>query len=227
MGMLAGVGDKYTYYLPEESLDQYMENTNGSFDGIGIEVYITQEGEVIIGYVMPNEPAETAGFKNGDVIVGVDGKDTRGLPLSDIAARIRGKAGTEVTLTVYRKDTDETLELTVKRSSVQMHSARGEMIEDGVGYIALSGFKENTYAQFQEELQKLQAEFPSHWLKLIDRLSGYMQSKGVKYTDHLATMRNWGRKDNLNTQPGSVSTAPVMGSLEQEAIRRMLGQEVE
>jgi hypothetical protein len=79
----------------------------------------------------------------------------------------------------------------------------------------------------EEELQKLQAEFPSHWQKLIDRLSGYMQSKGVKYTDHLATMRNWGRKDNLNTQPGSVSTAPVMGSLEQEAIRRMLGQEVE
>lgn len=79
----------------------------------------------------------------------------------------------------------------------------------------------------EEELQKLQAEFPSHWQKLIDRLSVYMQSKGVRYTDHLATMRNWGRKDNLNTQPGSVSTAPVMGSLEQEAIRRMLGREVE
>ena len=79
----------------------------------------------------------------------------------------------------------------------------------------------------EEELQKLQSEFPSHWQKLIDRLSGYMQSKGVRYTDHLATMRNWGRKDNLNTQPGSVSTTPVMGSLEQEAIRRMLGQEVE
>jgi hypothetical protein len=79
----------------------------------------------------------------------------------------------------------------------------------------------------EEELQKLQSEFPSHWQKLIDRLSGYMQSKGVKYTDHLATMRNWGRKDNLNTRPGSVSNAPVMGSLEQEAIRRMLGQEVE
>ena len=155
-GMLAGVGDKYTYYLPEESLERYMENANGSFDGIGVEVYITQDDEVTISYVMPGEPAESAGLRSGDVIIGVDGVDTRGLSLSDVAAKIRGKAGTEVTLMVYREDTEETLELTVKRSSVQVHSVRSEMAEDGLGYIALSGFKENTYEQFQEELQKLQ-----------------------------------------------------------------------
>ena len=47
-GMAAGVGDRYTYYMPAENLSQYMENANGNFDGVGIEVYMTQEGEVVI-----------------------------------------------------------------------------------------------------------------------------------------------------------------------------------
>lgn len=157
-GMLAGVGDRYTYYLPAESLEQYMENTNGSFDGIGIEVYITQEGEIVISYVMPNEPAQEAGFQSGDVIIGVDGEDIRGLPLSDVASRIKGKAGTEVCVKVFRKETNETLELTVKRAHVQVHSVQAEMLDGNMGYILLSGFKDNTYEQFKEELQRLQEQ---------------------------------------------------------------------
>ncbi len=157
-GQMAGVGDRYTYYLPKESLEQYMENTNGTFDGIGIEVYITQEGEVIVSYVMPDEPAQAAGFKSGDRIIGVDGEDTRGLTLSEVASRIKGEAGTEVTVKVFRPETNETLELTAKRSNVQVHSAKGEMLNEKIGYIMLSGFKENTHAQFKEELAKLQEQ---------------------------------------------------------------------
>ena len=47
-GMAAGVGDRYTYYMPAENLDQYLENANGNFDGVGIEVFTNQEGEVVI-----------------------------------------------------------------------------------------------------------------------------------------------------------------------------------
>ena len=135
-----------------------MENANGSFDGIGIEVYITQEGEVIISHVMPGEPAEAAGFRSGDVIIGVDGEDTRGFSLTDVANRIKGKAGTEVTIKVFRKETNETLELTAKRETVQVHSVTAEMLDSRMGYIMLSGFKENTYTQFKEELEKLQEQ---------------------------------------------------------------------
>ena len=66
-GMLAGVGDKYTYYMPKENLRQYLTNTNGNFDGVGIEIYTTQDGEVVISSVMPGQPAETAGLQAGDV----------------------------------------------------------------------------------------------------------------------------------------------------------------
>ena len=61
-GMLAGVGDKYTYYMPKENLRQYLTNTNGNFDGVGIEIYTTQDGEVVISSVMPGQPAERSGI---------------------------------------------------------------------------------------------------------------------------------------------------------------------
>lgn len=157
-GMLAGVGDRYTYYLTADSLEQYMESTNGHFDGVGIEVYITQEGEVTISRIMDGEPASKSGLAKGDVVIGVDGEDMRGKTLSEVAARIRGEAGTEVKIRVLRKSTGETLEFTVLRADVVLQTVRSELLEGKIGYIALSGFKENTYAAFHEALEELRQE---------------------------------------------------------------------
>lgn len=155
-GMAAGVGDRYTYYMPEENLEQYLENANGNFDGVGIEVYTTQEGEVTVSRVMEGQPAEKAGMLEGDVIIGVDGEDMRGKLISDVAAKIRGKAGTEVTIQILRKNTNETLEMKMKRAVVVMESVSHRMINGDIGYISISGFKENTYEQFKTGLDALQ-----------------------------------------------------------------------
>ena len=157
-GLMAGVGDRYTYYLPEESLEQYMENANGQFDGVGIEVYSTPEGEVVVSRVMEGQSAEAAGMQSGDVIIGVNGEDMRGCMLSDVAAKIRGKSGTDVTVMVLRKSTGEILEFTMTRSSVVLESVDSRMLGNKIGYISLSGFKENTHAQFKESLAELQEQ---------------------------------------------------------------------
>lgn len=157
-GMAAGVGDRYTYYMPEETLEQYLENTNGNFDGVGIEVYTTQDGEVVISRVMEGQPAQQAGLQEGDVIIGVDGEDMRGKMISDVAAKIRGKAGTEVTIEVLRKSTGETLKMTMQRAVVVMESVDSRMINGIIGYISISGFKENTYDQFKAALDALQKD---------------------------------------------------------------------
>ena len=157
-GMVAGVGDRYTYYMPKENLDQYMENANGNFDGVGIEVYLNQENEVVISHVMEGQPAEEAGLKEGDVIVGVDGEDMRGKMVSDAAAKIRGKAGTEVTIEVLRKSVDKTLEFTMERRVVAVESVKSRMMQGNIGYISISGFKENTYDQFKTALDGLQEQ---------------------------------------------------------------------
>ena len=157
-GMVAGVGDRYTYYMPEENLNQYLENANGNFDGVGIEVFTNQEGEVVISRVMEGQPAEEAGLQEGDVIIGVDGVDMRGSLINDVAAKIRGKAGTEVTIQVFRKNTEETLEMTMKRAVVEMTSVESRMIGGNIGYISISGFKDNTYDQFKTALTSLQEQ---------------------------------------------------------------------
>ena len=157
-GMAAGVGDRYTYYMSEETLEQYLENTNGNFDGVGIEVYTTQDGEVVISRVMEGQPAQQAGMQEGDVIIGVDGEDMRGKLVSDVAAKIRGKVGTEVTIEVLRKSTGETLKMTMKRAVVVMESVDSRMINGKIGYISISGFKENTYDQFKAALDALQKD---------------------------------------------------------------------
>lgn len=157
-GMLAGVGDRYTYYLTADSLEQYMDSTNGHFDGVGIEVYSSQEGEVTISRIMDGEPASKSGLAKGDIIIGVDGEDMRSKALSEVAAQIRGEAGTEVRIEVLRKSTGETLEFTVQRADVILQTVRSDMLEGKIGYIALSGFKENTYAAFREALEGLQAQ---------------------------------------------------------------------
>ncbi len=157
-GMAAGVGDRYTYYMPAENLAQYLENANGNFDGVGIEVFTTQEGEVTVSRVMEGQPAEQAGMLAGDIIVGVDCEDMRGEMLSEVAAKIRGKAGTEVTIEVLRKSTGKTVELTMERAVVVMESVDSRMINEDVGYISLSGFKENTHEQFKTALDDLLAQ---------------------------------------------------------------------
>ena len=157
-GMMAGVGDRYTYYLTKENLKQYMDNSNGNFDGVGIEVYSTQDGEVIVSSVMAGQPAEAAGMKAGDVIIGVDGQDMRGSMLSDVAAKIRGREGTVVTIKVLRRSTGETMEFTMERAKVVLESVSSRMMEEKIGYISISGFKENTYTQFKEALDELQKE---------------------------------------------------------------------
>ena len=154
-GMAAGVGDRYTYYMPEENLDQYMRNTSGNFHGVGIEVFTTQEGEVTVSRVMEGKPAEQAGMREGDVIIGVDGEDVRGWMLSDVAAKIRGKLGTEVMVEVLRKSSGETLQLTMERAVVVMESVDSRMIDGNIGYISISGFKENTYEQFKTALDDM------------------------------------------------------------------------
>ena len=78
-GMLAGVGDKYTYYMPKENLRQYLTNTNGNFDGVGIEIYTTQDGEVVISRPAGGRRDYRRGWRGyeGKAAFGCCGKDSR------------------------------------------------------------------------------------------------------------------------------------------------------
>lgn len=157
-GLVAGVGDPYTYYLSAESLADQMEKNSGHFVGIGVEIYAGDDGYIVVSSVTPGGPAEAAGILAEDKITEVDGESITGKTAADVSALVKGKAGTDVTLTLFRESTGEVLEKTVTRQDIQVKTVSWRMMEDNIGYIAITNFRENTYSQFKEALDALEAE---------------------------------------------------------------------
>lgn len=157
-GLVAGVGDRYTYYMTSDYLEKYMQNTGGHFEGIGVTVYQTETGDVIVHSVMEEYPAEKAGIQQGDVIKKIDGKEVTGLTLDEVAGQMRGEIGSQVEVEIYRPSESANKSFTLKREDVVMKSIQSRMLDDEKGYIQISGFKENTYDQFMQALKELQAQ---------------------------------------------------------------------
>ncbi len=157
-GLVAGVGDRYTYYMTKDYLESYLQNTGGHFEGIGVTVYQTEEGEVIVYSVMDGYPAQKAGMEQGDIITKINGKDISGLSLDEVAGQMRGEIGSTVEVEVYHPADGQNKTFVIMREDVIMKSIEFRMLDDEKGYIQISGFKENTYDQFMEAMETLQEQ---------------------------------------------------------------------
>ena len=115
---------------------QFYSDLNGSFEGIGAE--LGNEGDLVI-VVAPLKgfPAEAAGLRPQDAIIEIDGEDSIGISVEEAVTKIRGEAGTDVTLTVARQG--ERLEITITRASIVIPSVEYEYLEDGkIGYLQIA-----------------------------------------------------------------------------------------
>lgn len=157
-GLVAGVGDPYTYYLSADSLAEQVEKNSGHFVGIGVEIYAGDDGYIVVSSVTPGGPAEAAGILAEDKITEVDGESITGKTAADVSALVKGEEGTDVTLTIFRESTGEVLEKTVTRQDIQVQTVSWCMMDDNIGYISITNFRENTYNQFKEVLDTLEAE---------------------------------------------------------------------
>ena len=157
-GLVAGVGDPYTYYLSADSLAEQVEKNSGHFVGIGVEIYAGDGGYIVVSSVTPGGPAEAAGILAEDKITEVDGESITGKTAADVTALVKGEEGTDVTLTIFRESTGEVLEKTVTRQDIQVQTVSWRMMDDNIGYISIMNFRENTYNQFKEALDTLEAE---------------------------------------------------------------------
>lgn len=148
-GIIDSLGDPYTAFIDAENYRLTSEDIGGSFEGIGCTVQ-DFDGEITIVTVFDGSPAERAGVLGGDVILGVDGESTEGWPLELAVQRIRGPAGTTVTLRV-RRSTGVEEELPVVRDRIVVPSVRSRQINDregnavaDIGYIRITQFTEDT-----------------------------------------------------------------------------------
>lgn len=157
-GYLAGLGDPYSVYYNEEEMTALMESLTGEIFGIG--VIISQDiktGILTFNTVYKDSPAEKAGFKEGDILYCVEGKDIAGEDLDTVVSKIRGEKGTTVELTVLRGEAEEEYTAKVTRDIIQIQTVSYEMKADSIGYIYISGFDEVTYGQFEKAIQDLKA----------------------------------------------------------------------
>ncbi len=157
-GMVQYLGDPYSVFMDNETSTAFNEKVNGEYIGIGTEIIqYTEDLRVEFANVYEDGPAYDAGIRNGDILIKVDGKETKDMNVSDIAKIVKGKEGTTVKIGVLREEKE--LEFNVKRKSIDIDSVTSEIIEyedKKIGYIVIDIFAANTNKQFKKELVSLE-----------------------------------------------------------------------
>ncbi|MBU6389570.1 S41 family peptidase [Patescibacteria group bacterium] len=153
-GMVAGLNDPYTLYLPPSASNLFVSDLQGSFGGIGAELQLKNNNLTIMS-VLSGTPAEKAGLKAGDVIIEINGKATAQLGFNDSIDAIRGTAGTTVVLTVVRTSADKPLKISVVRGIITVKSVTTSSIGSGgdIAYIKINQFGQDTDGLLQTALQ--------------------------------------------------------------------------
>ena len=177
-GMVSSL-DPYSAYLQGEEYDEIKISSSGRYSGVGIEISIEDEQVVVIA-PFDGSPAAQAGIRSGDVIVTIDGVAVNTGALSDTIGRMRGPVGTTVKIGIMRDGVAEPLLFTLKRSRVDLHSVRAELLESGFGYVRISQFSETTGDEMGSALKVLRklngAELKGLVLDMRDNPGGVLDA---------------------------------------------------
>jgi len=154
-GMVDAVGDPHTVFLKPADNKEFTQELSGAFEGIGAEIGI-KDKKLIIVAPLTNSPAEKAGLRAGDYIVAIDGVDTYGLTLDAAVGKIKGKKGTEVTLTVIHKEDGSTAEnIKIVRDKIDVPSVEWSMDDNNIAIIKIVTFNQDSSKSFVKALTEV------------------------------------------------------------------------
>jgi len=156
-GMLSNL-DSHSQFMDPDAYNEIKVETTGKFGGLGIEITIKDSLLTIVS-PLEDTPAFRAGLKANDKIVKIDGEVTRDITLMEAVKKLRGEPGTKVTLTILREKTEMVFDATITRAIIQIESIkRVRILENGIGYLKLVEFQENTPKDLSEALKRLEKE---------------------------------------------------------------------
>ncbi len=155
-GMLSGL-DPHSEYLDENSYKTLLMTTNGEFGGLGIEV-TGEYGVLKVITPIDDTPASKAGIKAADYIVAIDGKLVNEMTLQEAVDTMRGKKGSQVSLTVIRKGEKAPLNFKLTRDTIRIASVKSKMLDNGFGYVRITQFQEPTTELMISAIDKLKKE---------------------------------------------------------------------
>ncbi len=163
-----GVADPYSSYMPPADYQRALGDLSGKFSGIGAEMAVKNLADpgnleactalsdncvFVVVAPIAGTPAEKAGLKAGDLVLAIDAKSVKGSTIEEEIAKVRGQAGTKVTLTIKRGD--KQMDLAITRSEITIQEVETRMLSAKVGYIKLNGFSDASAAQFRTALKGL------------------------------------------------------------------------
>lgn len=187
-GMVKSLEDPYTIFLNPEDTKRFSDDIKGSFEGVGMEVGIRKNQLQVIA-PLEGTPAKKAGLRAGDKIIKVDDILTADLTIDEAVNLIRGEKGTEVILTIYRQDWENTREIKVIRGVIEIPSLKWEIKDDNIAYLQLYQFSEKANFDFRETAIEILASpckkiildlrnNPGGYLEVAQDIAGWFLEKG-------------------------------------------------
>ena len=174
-GAVAALGDPYTVFLDKESNKELSNDLKGELSGIGVEVGQKNNRLTIIA-PFDGTPADAAGLRSGDIIIGINDEDTANLAVDQAVSKIRGEAGTKVKLTILRGN-EPPKDFEITRELINIPSVTSEMKDNNIGYIKIRRFGEDTSEQVKIAGNNLKAQGAKVIvLDVRDNPGGYLQS---------------------------------------------------
>lgn len=158
-GLLESLDDPYSVYYTHDELVQLQQQTEGIYYGIG--AYISQDNEmgyVRVSKIIKNTPAEASGLQQDDYIYKVDGEDMQGKDSSYVVSKIKGEAGTKVTITVVREGATDPIDIEVERQKIESPTVEYQMLDNDMAYIQITEFDLVTTDQFEQAYKQAQTD---------------------------------------------------------------------
>ncbi len=156
-GMLNSL-DPHSQFLPPEEYDDLKTDTQGKFGGLGIEISI-RDGLLTVVTPIEDTPAWKVGLKAGDRIVKIEKELTRDMSLNEAVKKLRGEPGTNIHITILRESESKVLEFDITREVIRIQDVKdAHIIDDGIAYLRLVEFRENSYDQVYKNLKDLKAK---------------------------------------------------------------------
>jgi carboxyl-terminal processing protease len=147
--------DPHSAFLEKKQYDDLMMETQGKYGGVGISIDIRDDWLTVVSPI-EGGPAYALGIQAGDRIIAIEGESTKGISTSDAAKLLRGKKGTQVTITIARKGEPAPFDVEITRDVVELKSVPYVgVIRDDIGYLRLSRFSEDSGREVEEGLEKL------------------------------------------------------------------------
>jgi carboxyl-terminal processing protease len=153
-GMVSDL-DNHSQYLDAEQYQEIRISTTGTYSGVGLEVSTTG-GQVTVVAPIDDTPAERAGILSGDTIIAIDGERIAPEEPHGTITRMRGRAGTLVTITVTREGEEEPISFELHRESIRVASVRYEILAPAIGYVRVSQFNESTANELSRAIDDMQ-----------------------------------------------------------------------